>query len=190
MKDTLLSIFDTLNLPKNLTDSRSLEHLHPDFREKVLLLILKCEEKGVKIRPYCTFRGPISQAKLWRQSRSKIEIINVIEKLKREEAKTVSRILEEVGPQSGRWATNALPGQSWHNYGLAVDCYVENEIGHAVWSSKNPGYLIYADTAKELELTPGYYWKFQDSVHVQMFPETVRSYLSWKEVNEIIETLL
>jgi hypothetical protein len=44
---------------------------------------------------------------------------------------------ERAGPSDGPWATNALPGQSWHQYGEAVDCFLVDAQGHAVWESRN-----------------------------------------------------
>lgn len=150
------------------------------------------EERGFRplftICSYYTIRDLKSQAKLWRQSRSYNEIYILIRKMEKEGAPFISHIVDIVGKQYGRWATNCIPGQSWHNWNLAVDCFVKNEQNKAVWSSKHDGYKIYAETAKKLELTSGFFWHTKcDAVHVQFFNGNVRERYTWKEINDIMK---
>ena len=164
--------------------SRDTSDLIPEFRPKVQELLKNVLDRGFELRPFYTVRDPREQARLWRQSRSREEIDRTIDKIAREGAPWVSSLVEEVGPQYGRWATNALPGQSWHQWGEAIDCFVRAENGRAVWSARHPGYQAYAEEAESLGLTAGYYWTRRDAVHVQLRREGVRSYYTWPEIDE------
>lgn len=164
-------------------DSRDLSVLVPEFRDKALLVIENCRKRGIEMRPFFTLRGPTIQAKLWRQSRSIQEIDRAVKNL-RKDAPFLANILQEAGPQYGKWATNALPGQSWHQWGEAIDCYVLNTLGQAVWSSQHAGYNIYAEEVLKLGLTAGHSWKNRDSVHVQLISKSVRELHTWAQIEE------
>ena len=114
--------------------------------------------------PFFTTRTPPEQAKLWRQSRSTRDINEKIRYLRNAGAGYLADTIQNVGPQTGRWATNAIPGISWHQWGLAIDCYWLNN-GSISWSGD--GYRVYAEIAKELGYISGHFWKSVDSVHVQ-----------------------
>lgn len=162
---------------------RDLSWLVPEFKDKVVVLLEACQQRGYELVPFYTLRGPVGQAKLWRQSRSTLEIQRAVKNLRRD-APTLVRVIEGVGPQYGRWATNALPGQSWHQWGEAIDCFVLNTMGQAVWSSQHSGYRVYAEEAKRIGLTPGHFWKNKDSVHVQLRERGVREERTWLQIEE------
>ena len=148
--------------------SRDLELLEPGFRETVRdQLLPKCLERGVEMRPFFTRRTPWEQARLWRQSRTTWEINTAAEKIKVNGAPFLAKVLLEVGPQYGQWATNALPGQSWHQWGLAVDCFVVASGGGAIWDANHHGYRVYAEVAGDLGLEAGRTWRKVDACHVQ-----------------------
>lgn len=73
--------------------SRRIEDLHPCLQEKARQLIELCKAEGIEIRVTSTLRTFAEQAQLYAQGRTK----------------------------PGQIVTRAKPGQSWHNYGLAVD---------------------------------------------------------------------
>jgi len=137
--------------------SKDLLVLDSEFRTKVETLLKNCENEGYIMKPFFTVRDPFDQAKLWRQSRASEEVKQKIEELKSQGADFLAYCLDSVGPQSGRWTTNAIPGLSWHQWGEAVDCYW-NLNGQAEWSlnilfnGKN-GYRVYCDQAALLGLT-------------------------------------
>jgi len=164
--------------------SRDIELLKPLFKMKVVELLERTKKRGFILRPFYTLRNAEEQAKLWRQSRTSEEIHRMVNKLRQEQAPYLADTLENVGPQFGRWATNALPGQSWHNWGEAVDCYVLLENGKAVWAAAHPGYKVYAEEAKELGMTAGFFWGRKDAVHVQSRGDAVRSIRTWPEIND------
>lgn len=160
-----------------------LDDLEPKFKEKVEILICNCLREGYELVTYFTIRDPWQQAKFWRQSRPWEQIKSAIEYMKGEGAEWLAEILKSVGPQNGRWATNALPGLSWHNWGLAIDSFVKEE-GKAVWKAYHPGYRVYAREAIKLDLVAGYYWRLKDAVHVQEPQEKVLDRYSWPEIDE------
>ncbi len=167
----------------------SWEDLNDEFRAKVKTLLARCSAQKQHFRPYCTVRDPWQQARLWRQSRPIQEIQRAIRKLEQEGAPWLAGVLQSVGPQNGRWTTNALPGQSWHNWGLAVDCFLLSPDGRAIWSSEHPGYALYAELAEGLGLTCGYMWKRKDSVHVQSTRETVKALYTWPDIDNTMKKL-
>jgi len=150
--------------------SKQLEDLNPIFREKIEILLKRCSNDGAIMRPFYTLRNVYEQAKLWRQSRCWEEIEKKIDFLLSQEAYFIVDVLQSVGPTHGRWATNALPGESIHQYGYAVDCYsLEPGMDSKYrinWDHDNP-YKIYAYHARDLGLNAGYFWNHKDSVHVQ-----------------------
>ena len=163
---------------------RDLSVLDSEFEQKVEEVISKCFNDGFDLRPFYTRRDPWTQAKLWRQSRSTAQINKAIKMLKDMGVTWIATVLESVGPQFGRWATNALPGQSWHQFDEGVDCFVLNKQRNACWSSRHPGYICYAQHAKEVGLFAGFFWEHPDAVHLQKREYKVLNYFTWHEIEE------
>lgn len=153
--------------------SRDLDDLTADFRGVLDDLLENCRRRGVEMRPFFTLRNVVEQAALWRQSRSSQEVETEIARLEAADAQFLAQALRDAGPQSGRWATNAIPGYSWHQWGEAVDCFWLVD-GKAEWSARRQidgqnGYEIYANEAERLGLTAGGHWKTaKDWPHVQL----------------------
>jgi peptidoglycan LD-endopeptidase CwlK len=149
------------------------ESILSEFKEKVLKVISICREQGIEMRPFCVVRDPFAQARLWRQSRTIEEISLKITDLKNKSSDFLAYCLDSVGPQHGKYATNALPGLSWHQWGEAVDCMWVVD-GKAEWSVQKKvgglnGYRYYTEIAAGLGLTAGGTWKkFRDWPHVQL----------------------
>ncbi len=166
--------------------------LDPRFAEKLSLVFDKLLEEGVVLRPYSGFRGPLEQAILWCQSRTALEVSLIVKRLQEEQAPYLAKVLQRALMicQPGRWATNNLPGQSWHNFGLAVDAHVVSEDGRAVWGPKHPAYSRYAELVREAGLFPGYDLARQDVVHVQALAGPVRTFKGpWRQVSFELERL-
>lgn len=87
--------------------SRRLEDLRPEFRTRVEQWRAQCEHASLDILIYCTLRSTQEQADLYALGRTK----------------------------AGSIVTNAKPGQSAHNYGLALD-FVPMIAGRPQWSNK------------------------------------------------------
>jgi len=163
---------------------RDLNVLDNKFREKLELVIKLVEKKGYKLVPFSTRRDPYNQAILWRQSRTWKEVKQKIDYLKKRNCKYLVNVFNEVGPQSGRWATNAPPGFSWHQYDKACDCFVL-ENGRAIWNIQHKGYLTYYETCQEVGLYSGY--RFDDGPHCQKEAEQVSHYYSLTEIDKIMK---
>jgi hypothetical protein len=169
--------------------SRDLTLLTEEFQIDVGKLMRECTIIGVTMTPYFTLRTVWEQARLWRQSRpfSKIEL--TVATLRQEGGEYLAGIIEEVGSCNGPHVTNAIPGNSWHQFGQAVDCFW-NVRGDAEWSAtvkidEINGYHVYAESAVELGLRPGSTWG--DWPHVQKPKESAPNKLmSWENINEIM----
>lgn len=170
--------------------SRDINDLISEFRDKAVALLASCRQAGIEMVPYFTLRTPEEQAKLWRQSRSAAEIVAMISELRGHGANYLADVIESVGPQFGDPVTNAVPGNSWHQWGEALDCFWLVD-GKAEWSihkkidGKN-GYRTYAGTASEAGLTAGGHWpSFKDWPHVQLRSASSPkgTGLSWAEID-------
>lgn len=158
----------------------------PAMRPKVDFLLKKTRELGLDFHVFKGVVDPWTQARQWRQSRSLREIEDALEKLSKAGATHLAKILEEVGPQYGRWATNNLPGQSWHQYGEAVALMLVSPAGRTIWSVSHPGYQTLAELAPTVGLHSGWHWKHRDVNHLQLKPDAVRAYYSWAELDAMI----
>lgn len=161
--------------------------LESPFREKALELLETLKnERGFVYRPFYTLRTPLEQARLWRQSRASEEIKATIHNLRNLKADFLADCIERVGPQYGKWATNALPGYSWHQWGQAIDCFkVKN--GEADWRVES--YAAYHAQAKKLGLYPAFVDWMKDAVHVQSVPPhiSVKAKYNTQKVNDIMK---
>ena len=161
-----------------------------NFETSTRELLANCAANRTPMVPFYTVRYPESQAKLWRQSRSRLEINTGLEWLDGAGAVWIAGLIRSVGPQFGRWATNAAPGNSWHQWGEGLDSYA-NVDGRISWDTV-PGqvggrgdeyYRFYADRAVELGLTP-LGPAIGDWVHVQARSESAPSrVMSWPEID-------
>lgn len=166
---------------------KSLADLHPEFKEKLDEVIVQCHQDGFWVVPYMTIRDPWEQAKLWRRSRTFQQCSQMIKDLKTADAEFLAECFLDVGSQpTAPWATNAIPGLSWHQWGEAADCYIQGKDGSAIWDSAHPGYECYATRAKERGLEAGHFWKSKDSVHVQFRKGRVLEMYSLSEVDSIM----
>ncbi|GAA0597661.1 peptidoglycan L-alanyl-D-glutamate endopeptidase CwlK [Virgibacillus siamensis] len=76
---------------------------------------------------------------------------------------------------SGNIVTYAKGGESYHNYGLAVDYALKNDNGEIIWNTSYDGnnngqadWFEVADLAKELGFEWGGDWRNPDFPHLQM----------------------
>lgn len=153
--------------------SKSLSDLVPEFAPKAKELLQRCDDLHIVMRITETLRTPFTQAKYWRQSRTKAVVQARIQKLRVDGAPFLAHCLEVVGPQNGDPVTNALPGLSWHQWGEAIDCvWVAN--GKETYSLKLTvgglnGFHVYAEQAQKLGLTAGaFFHSIKDFPHVQL----------------------
>ena len=154
-----------------MSNIRSLEVVDPQFRISVQELVRLCAQQGLEIRIYCTIRTCEEQAKLFRRSRTKKEIDQRAQSLTDRGYPFLSDSLLSVGAQSGKLGahlTNAAPGESFHQYGLAADG-APFVAGKFLWDASAPEWLVYGATARYLGLTwAGDWTSFKEFPHVQM----------------------
>ena len=168
----------------------SLDALNEDCVHRFRELFADCEGNGTPMRPFFVVRRPRKQAELWRQSRTRLEVRTGIAWLEGAGAPWLAKIVSDVGAQYGRWATNAAPGNSWHQWNEAVDAYAEVD-GRMSWDTI-PGkvggdgdefYRFYADRALALGLTP-LGPTVGDWVHVQTNPRSSPArVMGWPEID-------
>lgn len=129
--------------------------LTAEFETKLQALLDACCVRNVRMHPYFGIRDPVEQARLWRQSRSADAIAQAKNMLLNDGAPFLAKCLDAAGITRGHFATNALPGLSWHQYGIACDCAWIVD-GAEEWSSTaggvNNGYKVYAEEAAKLGL--------------------------------------
>lgn len=132
---------------KNAEEKPQSDELHPKVAEKADILKEKAEEKGIPIQITEGYRTDERQDALYAQGRT----------------------------APGNIVTNARGGESYHNYGLAVDYAVESD-GQVIWDVSYDGndngksdWKEVADIAKDLGFTWGGDWEdFKDYPHLQM----------------------
>lgn len=162
--------------------SRSLDDLTPELHLKIVTLLQNCATRGVEFVPYFTLRSPQDQAALWRQSRGVAAIDTEIALLQSLGAPWLAQVLRDAPSKPGPWATNGVPGNSWHQWGEACDCYWKTPTG-IQWTD-GQGYEVYALEAQKLGLTIGRLFMTPDIDHVQWRSQGAPSYLySWPEIN-------
>jgi len=98
--------------------------LQADFKERVIRWYEECMAEGLKILVYCGYRSNEDQEKLYQQGRS----------------------------TKGNKVTNASAGQSFHNYGRAID-FVPVRNGESSWDD-TASYLKAQRIGKEFGLRP------------------------------------
>ncbi|QUW23861.1 M15 family metallopeptidase [Sporosarcina sp. Marseille-Q4063] len=122
--------------------------LHPIVAEKVGILIEKTAEQKIKILITDDYRSYEEQDKLYDKGRR----------------------------TSGKVVTHAVGGESFHNFGLAVDFALQLENGNVIWDIEYDGnrngqsdWFEVAEIAKELGFQWGGDWRgFKDYPHLQM----------------------
>ncbi|WP_010529350.1 M15 family metallopeptidase [Lentibacillus jeotgali] len=124
------------------------ESLDPVVTEKTEKLVDQAAEKNIDVVITETVRSHEEQDALYEQGRSK----------------------------KGSIVTYAEGGESYHNYGLAVDYALRNHNGKIIWNTSYDGnnngesdWFEVADIAKELGFEWGGDWSnFKDYPHLQM----------------------
>lgn len=120
--------------------SRKLFDLNPKFLPIAERILAKAKERGLNLLVTCTLRTPKEQAELYAQGRTK----------------------------PGKRVTNAKPGSSAHNYGLAMDV-VPLIAGKAMWDAKHPHWRIYGECVREAgAVWGGDFRSIKDLPHCEM----------------------
>jgi peptidoglycan L-alanyl-D-glutamate endopeptidase CwlK len=148
--------------------SRRIEDLRDEMRVLAEAFVKKCAEAGIEVLIYGTLRTVEEQAKLWRMGRSRSLIESVIGRLAKSGKGWVAALLRGVGPQPGnRVVTNALPGESAHNYGYGFDA-VPLIHGKPAWNDESLLNRM-GEIGKSVGLNWAGDWKrFRERVHFEL----------------------
>ena len=149
--------------------SRKLEDLHPEMLWHTKLFLEEAEKRNLDVLVYSTLRPAREQAKLYRRGRSISSITRKADELHNVWRRPdLGDLLMAVGPQYGDLVTNAGPGQSLHNYGLAFDA-VPVVNGDLVWKSNREEWETYAECVRAAGLDWGGDWSgmITDKPHAQ-----------------------
>lgn len=143
-----ISVFETWDSKSNDTISK----LHPKIRQRTTEFVNDLSKQGIKFRLYSGFRSFEEQAELYGKGRTQQELIT-------------AGVDAKYSQPSEKRVTNAKPGTSFHNYGLAFDG-VEIVNGNAIWETTKQQQIV--DTAKKY----GFYWggnfvSFKDKPHYE-----------------------
>jgi peptidoglycan LD-endopeptidase CwlK len=116
--------------------------IYPPLMALALKLLENCEARGVRYYVISGLRTHAEQDALYAQGRS----------------------------TPGKIVTKARGGESFHNFGLALDfCRDANMTRAGLQPDWDKGsYHVLAEEAAKLGLEPGLYWKFVDAPHVQL----------------------
>lgn len=149
--------------------SRNILDLTPAMQARTNDLLRMADADGLDLLLTCTLRSPQEQARLFCQSRLK----ETIEAKAREldviyGRKDYAKLLRDTGMVVGPKVTNAGPGQSLHQYGLAIDCVVMVD-GKPDWDAHHDAWQRYGELCKEAGLEWAGTWKrFREYPHSQM----------------------
>lgn len=118
---------------------KNLATLVPNARRKAREWLTKCLEAGINVKVICGTRTYEEQAALYAKGRT----------------------------APGEKVTNARPGYSWHNFGVAWDFVVFDDRGQPLWDSQLMERC--GRIGEELGLEWGGSWKgFKDKPHLQL----------------------
>lgn len=147
----MILFFIDANSPSNLNSNDSVSFptkLHPTVQERSNQLIHQSATKGIRILITDGFRSAEDQDRLYEKGRS----------------------------TEGNIVTNAKGGESYHNFGLAVDFALKDASGNVIWDMKYDGnkngkadWDEVVEMAKGLGFEWGGDWtQFKDYPHLQM----------------------
>ncbi|MEH7605487.1 M15 family metallopeptidase, partial [Priestia megaterium] len=138
---------DELKSGPRLEDFSGATELHPVVEEKKNKLVQQASEQGISIVITEGFRSKEEQDKLYAKGRT----------------------------EEGNIVTYSKGGQSYHNYGLAIDFAIQLKEGQVIWDMKYDGnnnnqsdWMEVVDIAKNLGFEWGGDWQgFKDYPHFQ-----------------------
>lgn len=122
-----------------MINSRRVQDLHPKVATMAMLFIQECRLEGIDLLVTSTYRDMESQAALYAQGRT----------------------------APGKIVTKARPGQSLHNYRVALDV-VPLRNGKPIWDTKDPVWQQIGELGKACGLEWAGDWKsFKEFPHFQ-----------------------
>ncbi|WP_234396968.1 peptidoglycan-binding protein [Bacillus massiliglaciei] len=126
--------------------------IHPVVKESAIELIKRAYDEGIFVQISAGYRSMTEQAKLYGQGRLGYTYNGV----------NYSNVAKAK-------VTNAKPGQSYHNFGLAVDYFLVSDDGNTALWTVNDKWKRVAAIGKSLGFKWGGDWKsFKDYPHLEM----------------------
>jgi peptidoglycan L-alanyl-D-glutamate endopeptidase CwlK len=164
-----------------MQNSRDLADLTPFMRERVAELRARLVNQGVQHVVASTLRDLESQAVIFRTGRPFSDptfpknlggdIKTKLEKFRARGLDFLAEVVMRVGPQAGargRIITKAAPGESWHNYGEAVDIY-PLAGGKLITDADDPAWQVYGRAVEASGLEWAGRWTgFVEMPHAQL----------------------
>lgn len=163
--------------------SRRIHDLKPEVALLARELVKRCRACGVDLLIYCTYRPPQVQARLYRIGRPLSEIQHKADELETAyQRPDLARILMDAGAQSGRRPrTWAGPGQSYHQYRLALDA-VPMRDGKPVWETEERADKALWRTYGAIAESLGFTWAGRWPQGKREYPHIHYTGQSWKEL--------
>lgn len=153
--------------------SRDLKLLRPEFFTLANQMLQLAVERDLDMLVYATYRDAAEQSRLYRRGRNLEQIREKAQELQNKWGRPdLAQLLWDVGPQHGGRVTNAGPGQSMHQYGLALDA-VPMRDGKPVWGTSDQDdmklWQAYGSCVREAGLVwSGDWTSFREYPHCQM----------------------
>lgn len=163
------------------------EGVHPVLKLKVENLINELKKQyDYTATPFSGKRTFEEQAFLWRAGRSSRVVEQEIISLSSRGYKNIASAFQSTKPNpEKKKLTNALPGQSYHNYGLAVDLFIRDpKTNDPIWDGEHDAYKKMAEIAELLGLESGL--RFRDPVHVQYPKEFRLENMKLSEIDQLM----
>lgn len=162
--------------------SRDIATLCPEMQAKARQFLKVAELRGLDVLIYCMHRSPEEQARLYRRGRSLRRIRQKADRLAQHyERPDLAEILMNVGPQYGRRATGAGPGQSYHQYGRAFDgCPLVD--GKPLWETDDPWEMALWEAYGEVGEEVGLRWAGRWHGKRREFPHMQLAGAHWHEL--------
>jgi peptidoglycan L-alanyl-D-glutamate endopeptidase CwlK len=151
--------------------SRDINDLQPEIASAAARHKNRCLAEGIDLLIYCTLRDAREQGRLFRQGRKSVQIEKERQKLIRYNYNQLAELLNPPDPIAGSKVTNAGPGRSFHQYGLAYDC-VPLVNGKCLWKTTGDAAHIWRKVG-ELGKSEGLEWagdwrRFREFPHFQI----------------------
>lgn len=143
-----------------MINSRKLDDLDPEVKSAAVAMIAEARGMGIDLRPICTFRDFEYQGTLYAIGRTVDG-----------SPCSCGKKLNPIGTCSkhprGLRVTNAGPGESWHNWRLAVDLAPFDTAGKPIWVDE-PLWKKLGLMGEARGFEWGGRWKGVDGPHFQM----------------------
>ena len=151
--------------------SRNVNDLRPNVARTAERHLELCAEAGIDLLVYCTLRDAEEQARLFRRGRTAEQTAKRRDRLASKGYHQLAQLLTPPEPLPGPKVTNAGPGESFHQYGLAYDC-VPMVGGKCLWKTTGEALETWTEVG-ELGKQAGCEWagewtRFREFPHFQI----------------------